>query len=118
MNDLEQVNALLNCAIKVSILSPAGPKKDRLIAILHSDERAKSNEFYDLLAKMFLGAVIRPEHVENFKNQLEGWQNVITGDGYTVLEKALIEHNILVISHIYMNIRFEEIGKFLGISTE
>jgi len=61
--DLEQVNALIDSAIKVTILSPAGPKKDRLIAILHGDERAKSNAFYDLLAKMFLGAVIRPEHV-------------------------------------------------------
>ena len=40
------------------------------------------------------------------------------GDGYTVLEKSLIEHNILVISRIYMNIRFEEIGKFLGINAE
>jgi len=54
-------------------LAPAGPKKNRMVAILHGDERAKSNSFYDLLAKMFLTSVIRPEHVEEFKNNLEGW---------------------------------------------
>ena len=62
--------------------------------------------------------MIRPEMVEEFKGELEDWQNVTMGDGYTVLEKSLIEHNILVISKIYMNIRFEEIGKFLGINAE
>ena len=40
------------------------------------------------------------------------------GDGYTVLEKALIEHNIVVISRIYMNIHFDELGNFLGINQE
>ena len=33
----------------------------------------------------------------------------------TVLERALIEHNILVLSKIYLNISFEQIGKFLDI---
>ena len=43
---------------------------------------------------------------------------MVTGDGYSVLDKALIEHNILVISRIYMNIRFDEVGKFLGITAD
>jgi COP9 signalosome complex subunit 4 len=33
-----------------------------------------------------------------------------------VLDKALIEHNIEVISKIYKNISFEELGRFLEIS--
>ena len=40
------------------------------------------------------------------------------GDGYSVLDKALIEHNIVTISRIYMNIRFNELGNFLGIQPE
>ena len=117
-NDAEQIHALLDCAIKCSILAPAGPKKNRMVAILTSDERAKSNQFYELLNKMFVGVVVRPADVTEFKASLEDWQNVTMGDGYTVLEKALIEHNILMISKIYMNIRFEEIGKFLGITAD
>lgn len=36
----------------------------------------------------------------------------------TVLEKALIEHNMSAISNIYMNISFEQLGRFLGITPE
>jgi len=35
-----------------------------------------------------------------------------------VLDKALIEHNIGVLSKIYMNITFTELGSFLGIKKE
>jgi len=36
-------------------------------------------------------------------------------DGYSILDKALIEHNIEVISKIYRNISFDELGRFLEI---
>ena len=114
----QDLQELLDCALKCTLLSPAGPRKARLLAILYNDERLKSNQFYDLLAKMYLGSVIRQEHVEEFKNSLETYQNVTMADGYSVLEKALIEHNIVVISRIYMNIRFDELGNFLGIKKE
>lgn len=35
-----------------------------------------------------------------------------------MLERARIEHNIQVISKLYMNITFVELGKFLGIPKE
>lgn len=116
--DGEQVTELLDCALTCTILAPAGPRKARLLAILYSDERIKSNQFYDLLAKIFNGEVIRKEHVAEFKQKLEDFQNITMTDGYSVLERALIEHNIVVISKIYMNIRFSELGNFLGIQPE
>ena len=116
--DAEQVDELMDCAITCTILAPSGPRKARLIAILYNDERTKSRQFYELLQKMFVGEVIRKSHVEDFLQKLEDHQNVTMGDGYTVLEKALIEHNIVVISRIYMNIRFDELGNFLGINQE
>ena len=75
----------------------------------------KSNAFYDVLFKMYNGEIVKPEHVQEFKESLIGHQKVTYSDGYTVLEKALIEHNIVVISGIYMNIAFNELGNFLGI---
>ena len=114
----EQVEELLDCALTTTILAPSGPRKARSIAILYNDERVKSNQFYDLLAKMFVGEVIRQEHVQEFKAKLEDFQNVMMSDGYSVLDKALIEHNIVVISKIYMNIRFSELGNFLNIQPE
>lgn len=71
--DAEQIEELIDCALKCTILSPSGPRKARLLAILYSDERMKSNQFYDLLAKMFQGEVIRKEHVREFTQNLEGF---------------------------------------------
>lgn len=99
-------------------MAPSGPRKARLLAILYNEERLKSNQFFALLSKMFVGEVIRREHVEDFKGKLEDYQNITMGDGYSVLDKALIEHNIVVISRIYMNIRFNELGNFLGIQPD
>lgn len=62
-----------------------------------------------------MGEVVKQEHVKEFKASLELHQNITYSDGYTVLERALIEHNIEVLSKIYFNITFSELGNFLGI---
>lgn len=38
-----------------------------------------------------------------------------TYDGFTLLEKAVIEHNMLAIGKLYMNILFTELSKLLNI---
>lgn len=111
----EQTEDLLKLALACCILSPAGPRKARLMGLLHKEERVKSLEFYEVLNKFFNGEIIRQEHVKEFRKSLEEHQNVTGTDGYTVLDRALIEHNIVVISRIYMNITFTELGNFLGI---
>lgn len=40
------------------------------------------------------------------------------GDGSTVLERAVIEHNLLSASKLYNNISFAELGSLLDISPE
>lgn len=35
---------------------------------------------------------------------------ICTGDGFTILEKAVIEHNMVAASRVYDNIRFKELG--------
>ncbi len=39
----------------------------------------------------------------------------MTQEGFTILEKAVIEHNMLAIGKIYMNIYFTELSKLLNI---
>lgn len=39
----------------------------------------------------------------------------LLSDGSTVLERAVIEHNLLSASKIYNNISFEELGTLLGV---
>jgi len=113
--DAKEADELLRLALTCTILAPAGPLKARLLGILQKEERVKANEHFDVLCKFFNGEIIKQEHVQEFKKSLESHQNVTGTDGYTVLDRALIEHNIVVISRIYMNITFKELGNFLGI---
>ena len=75
---------------------------------LHKDERSRQIEpQFSLLDKFFMSHIIKSADVKEFdEKHLEDHQKAVGEDGYTVLQKALLEHNILVLSKIYMNISF------------
>lgn len=76
------------------------------------------SEYYDLVNKFATGSVIKPAQTKKFEAQLQVHQKIRFSDGYTSLDKALIEHNMRVLSKIYLNITFEELGNFLAISSD
>jgi COP9 signalosome complex subunit 4 len=114
-NDLLQ---LLNMAMICAILAPAGPQKYRMLSVMHKDVRSTKLEHYEVLDKMFLGKIIKRPDVKSFDESLSPHQKTVSSEGYSVLDKALIEHNIEVISKIYKNISFEELGRFLEIKPQ
>lgn len=77
-----------------------------MLNILCKDARINANIFAELCKKMTIGHIIREQDVKDFESQLDPHQNIERG-GYKVLDKALIQHNIAVVSKIYMNITFE-----------
>ncbi len=77
--------------------------------------RSQKLDFYEVLDKMYLGKIIKKPDVQSFEESLQPHQKAISADGFSVLGKALIEHNIEVISKIYQNISFDELGLFLEI---
>ena len=56
--------------------------------------------------------------VETFSKSLREHQKAITPDGSTVLEKAVVEHNLLAASRLYNNIYFSELGQLLGVPAD
>jgi COP9 signalosome complex subunit 4 len=100
-------------------LSPAGDNKYKLMSALHKDERSKLiDPHFEILHKLFMGNVVRLHEVATFEAQLKEHQKVRGSDGYSVLQRALLEHNIVVLSKIYLNISFTQMGKFLDIDPE
>ena len=57
-------------ALKCTILAPAGPRKARMLTNMHRDEKAKQNQFYDLLNKMFKEELLRDKDVCDFQGSL------------------------------------------------
>lgn len=108
----------LGMAIKCAILAPAGPMRSRALGRLYKDERAANLEEFGILEKMFLDRLIDPSEVEKFAEGLQPHQLAKTADGSTVLARAMVEHNLLAASRLYVNIDFDALGLLLGLDGE
>jgi len=110
--------ACLQLAVTCAILAKAGPQRSRQLATLYKDERSSKLEIYPILGKMYLERVLRKHEVDKFAKTLRPHQMAITSDGSTVLDRAVMEHNLLSASKLYNNITFAELGSLLEISPE
>uniref|UniRef100_A0A7S0VKD4 COP9 signalosome complex subunit 4 n=1 Tax=Hemiselmis tepida TaxID=464990 RepID=A0A7S0VKD4_9CRYP len=116
---IEQQNLeALSKAGVCAILAPAGPERSRLLAMLCKDERSSKLPMFPMLKKIYLERVIRAPEIEQFQKLLKPHQMAMTSDGLTVLQKAMIEHNLFAAAHMYNNITFEELGFFLHLSAD
>ncbi|CAF0946957.1 unnamed protein product [Adineta ricciae] len=113
----ERMKALDNALI-CAILAPAGPHRSRMLGTLFKDERSQRSPAYSILNKMYLERIISPQDAKQFEGLLAEHQKATTADGYTILQRAVIEHNLVAVSKIYTNISFTELGGLLGIPKE
>jgi COP9 signalosome complex subunit 4 len=110
--------SVLNSAIICAILAAAGPQRARMLSTLYKDERCAELELFQPMEKMYLGRILRAHEVKSLEGNLKQHHKAQTAEGFTVLEKAIIEHNLLAASRIYNNISFEELGRLLGIPAD
>lgn len=105
----------LAAAIICAVLAPAGPQRSRTLARLYKDDRATSVEVFSILEKMHLDRLLTPEEVTAFSQKLQPHQLAKTADGSTVLDKAVIEHNLVAASKLYENIKTDALGAILAL---
>ncbi|KAJ6172628.1 hypothetical protein N7470_001695 [Penicillium chermesinum] len=107
--------AALSAAIRCAVLAPAGPQRSRSLSRLYKDERASSVDEFSILEKMFLDRLLNADEVAAFSNKLAPHQLAVTADGTTVLNKAVIEHNLVAASKLYRNISVDALAEILGL---
>ncbi|ESP04025.1 hypothetical protein LOTGIDRAFT_203414 [Lottia gigantea] len=112
--DEERMTALKNALI-CSVLASAGQQRSRMLATLFKDERCQQLPAFNILEKMYLDRIIRGSDLQEFESLLQAHQKAITSDGSTILDRAIIEHNLLSASKLYNNISFSELGSLLEI---
>lgn len=117
VNEQERLDAL-EFAVICAILAKAGPQRSRQLATLYKDERSSKLDIYSILEKMYMERVLRKAEVDKFAKVLRPHQMAILNDGSTVLDRAVMEHNLLSASKLYNNITFAELGSLLEISPE
>ncbi|KAL6648637.1 hypothetical protein ACP70R_012861 [Stipagrostis hirtigluma subsp. patula] len=111
-NALEQA---LSAAVTCTILAGAGPQRSRVLATLYKDERCSKLKIYPILQKVYLERILRKPEIDAFSEELRPHQKALLPDRSTVLDRAMIEHNLLSASKLYTNISFDELGTLLGI---
>ncbi|XP_037557710.2 COP9 signalosome complex subunit 4 [Dermacentor silvarum] len=114
IHEAEQMIALRNALI-CTILASAGQQRSRMLATLFKDERCQQLPAYNILEKMYLDRIIRRSELEDFSVLLQPHQKATIADGSTILDRAVVEHNLLSASKLYNNITFEELGALLEI---
>ncbi|KAI1440854.1 hypothetical protein F5Y02DRAFT_324149 [Annulohypoxylon stygium] len=108
----------LSMAVKCAILAPAGPLRSRALGRLYKDERAAGLPEHGMLEKMLFDRLLAPAEVRKFAEGLAPHQLALTADGTTVLDRAVVEHNLLGVSRLYCNIGFDALGEILGLDAE
>lgn len=105
----------LSAAIRCAVLAPAGPQRSRSLSRLYKDDRTPSVDEFSILEKMFLDRLLNADEVAAFAKKLAPHQLAVTADGTTVLDKAVIEHNLVAASKLYENIKIDALGAILGL---
>ncbi|EFJ33725.1 hypothetical protein SELMODRAFT_165253 [Selaginella moellendorffii] len=116
--DEEELQQALTAAVTCTILAAAGPQRSRVLATLYKDERCSKLKIYPILQKVYLERILRKPEVDAFAEELKPHQKALLPDSSTVLDRAMIEHNLLSASKLYTNISFEELGALLGIAPD
>lgn len=116
--DEEERLQALSAAITAGVLAPAGPQRARQLGKLYKDERSATTPEFGILENIFLDRLLSPAEVATFAAGLKEHQLAKTADGSTVLDKAVLEHNLLAASRVYQNISTTALGALLGVPEE
>jgi len=108
----------LEKAMKCAILSNAGPNRTRLLAKLYKEERSAKLKGYKLVEKMFMERLIHKSDYEEFEKTLAEHQMRLTREGWTLLQKAVIEHNLIATSKLYSNITMDALAVILEVTKD
>jgi len=117
IHESERLTALKNATV-CTILAAAGQPRSRMLASLYKDERCQQLSCFNILEKMYLDRLIKKSELTEFETLLQAHQKAVMSDGMTILEHAVIEHNLLAASKLYNNITLEGLGQLLEIPPE
>lgn len=67
---------------------------------------------------MFRNQILGKEELTKFESSLQPHQQAVMGDGLTIMERSVVEHNMIAVSKIYETIYFSELAIVLGVSSE
>jgi COP9 signalosome complex subunit 4 len=120
--DADDLLHMLGRAATCAVLAPSGPQRQRVLGHIYKDSRLRQLDGLDefqthstILKKMYTHQVLRPEELTKFEASLADHQKAIMGDGLTIMERGVVEHNMIAVSNLYRSIYVKELARILGV---
>lgn len=115
--EVEEDERLTTLARSVTciILAQPGPERSQLLKNMYGDERSQQLPQYRILKKVYLEQLLNESDIEELKEQLTPSQMAQNPDGTTVLSRAMIDHNLMSVSRLYLNIGLKDLARLLGL---
>ena len=115
----------LGRAATCAILAGSSSQRQRILGLVYEDERLSmldSIPHYtthsSIVTKMYKNQIIvRDNDLIQFIESLGDHQRALMGDGLTIEQRALIEHNMVAVSQLYTSIYFTDLAKILGLTS-
>ena len=124
MIDADDLLQMLGRAVTCAILAPSGPQRQRVLAAIANDTRlsllddiSEYTSHGTILKKMYTHQIVRPDELRLFDASLAEHQKAVMSDGLTIMERAVVEHNMIAVSDIYESIYLSELAWILGVTT-
>ena len=120
--EADDLLSMLGRAVTCAILSPNSAQRQRVLGLVYKDERLAQldtiPEFQShaaVLTKMYLNRIVQKRELEQFESSLADHQKAIMADGLTIVERGVLEHNMVAVSHLYSSIYFKQLAELLGV---
>jgi COP9 signalosome complex subunit 4 len=65
---------------------------------------------------MYKNQVLGKEELTKFEASLQPHQRATMGDGLTIMERGIVEHNMIAVSKIYESIYISELARAVGVT--
>ncbi|KHN77487.1 COP9 signalosome complex subunit 4 [Toxocara canis] len=116
LTNSEKMQALMN-AVACAILASPGVQRSRMLTTLFKDERCERLSSHSVLQKMHLERLIRHDEVSEFEKSLAPHQREVH-DGCSILQRAVVEHNVIAVSNIFTSINFDSLAHLLEVDVK
>jgi COP9 signalosome complex subunit 4 len=120
--DADESMQMLGRATTCAILAPSGPQRQRILGQIGKDDRLRQLDSLPqfvthatILTKMYGHQIIRPEELIVFEKSLADHQKATMGDGLTIMERGVVEHNMVAVSNLYRTIYVTDLARILGV---
>jgi COP9 signalosome complex subunit 4 len=121
--DADDLLHMLGRAVTCAILAPSGPQRQRVLGSIVNDKRLSTldslpefSTHRTILKKMYTHQIVRPQELVHFGASLADHQKAIMGDGLTIMERAVVEHNMIAVADLYESIYLAELAWILGVA--